>query len=105
LAVLDRISCIDRVEIKEAVASVPSKMGKKEVNEMKKGVAFLVGLACLAVVLSGCATIMSGSDQEVKINSSPAAHVVITANTGQVLYEGEAPATVKRPRKIHTQWP
>ena len=58
-----------------------------------------LSIAFLVVALSGCATIFAGTDQSVTLNSTPAAHVVVKANTGQVLFEGQAPATVKLPKK------
>jgi hypothetical protein len=58
-----------------------------------------LGAVLAVLVLGSCATILSGTDQKVTFNSTPAAHVVVKSNAGQVVYEGEAPATVKLPKK------
>jgi hypothetical protein len=62
---------------------------------------FMYGLymAFLLLVLSGCATIFAGTDQDVKFNSTPPAHVVVKGSNGQIVYEGQVPATVKLPKK------
>ena len=59
----------------------------------------VLGTVLAVLVLGGCATILAGTDQSVTLNSTPAAHVVVKANSGQVVYEGQAPATVKLPKK------
>ncbi len=51
------------------------------------------------VVLNSCATIISGTGQEVSVSSTPRAKIEIKANTGMIYYSGESPAVVKLPRK------
>ncbi len=56
-------------------------------------------LALLSSVLLGsCATIISGTSQEVSISSTPRAKIEIKANTGMVYYSGESPAVLTLPR-------
>jgi hypothetical protein len=60
----------------------------------------LLLLASTVLTLGSCATIVSGTDQAVNVQTQPvSADVVITANTGIVFYDGQAPATVNLPRK------
>ncbi len=57
-------------------------------------------LAMLSIVLLGsCATIISGTSQEVSLSSTPRAKIEIKANTGIVYYSGDSPVVVKLPRK------
>lgn len=57
----------------------------------------------LSVIISGCASIVSGTNQTIKINSVPdAANVKIeklTINDNYTAFEGKTPATAKLPRK------
>ena len=67
---------------------------------MVKRLAILFVLASALLSLGSCATIFSGTDQAVNVETQPvSADVVIKADTGIVFYEGEAPATVDLPRK------
>ena len=66
----------------------------------KEAVQMLALLVVLALVAVGCATIMKGSDQEVRINSSPAgAKVTIKTVGGVTVYEGTTPVKTKIPKK------
>jgi hypothetical protein len=60
---------------------------------------FLVLLGAVSVLFAGCATIVSGTKQKVKISANPEkAEVVITSDkTGQEFYKG-APGDVKLPK-------
>jgi hypothetical protein len=52
------------------------------------------------VIISGCATIMKGSDQEVRIDSVPSqAKVSVKTMGGVTFWEGVTPARVKVPKK------
>jgi len=60
----------------------------------------LLSLLAVAVLVSGCATIFTGTDANVKVTADPAAAaIVIKSQTGQVFYQGEVPASVKLPKK------
>lgn len=60
----------------------------------------LLALLAVALLLSGCATLFTGTDANVKVNADPnTASVVIKSQAGQVVYEGVVPATVKLPKK------
>jgi uncharacterized protein YceK len=60
----------------------------------------IILLLTVALVLAGCATIFKGTDQEIKINSTPSqAKLVIKTSGGVVTWEGATPATVKLARK------
>jgi len=60
----------------------------------------LLVLVAASVLISGCATIFTGTEANVKVNATPAAAtIVIKAQTGQVFYQGEVPAEVKLPKK------
>lgn len=64
-----------------------------------------IRMACLlgglAVVVSGCATLMGGgSDQPVSLNSAPgAAGFTIQSSSGLQMAQGATPATVSLPRR------
>ncbi|MBI3004815.1 MAG: PEGA domain-containing protein [Ignavibacteriales bacterium] len=61
--------------------------------------AFIV-LFAIVVLFVGCATIMKGSDQQVRINSTPAsAKVMIKTTGGMTVFEGTTPAMTKISRK------
>ena len=63
-----------------------------------KAVVFL--LAALSIALANsCATIISGTGQEVSVSSVPRAQIQIKADTGMVFYAGDSPVIVKLPRK------
>ncbi|HEC60964.1 MAG TPA: hypothetical protein ENI27_01780 [bacterium] len=64
-----------------------------------KYIVIIVSVLCLS--FSSCATIVSGSSQDVTINTQPTAQIEITSDTGRVFYSGESPTVVKLPRK-HT---
>ena len=51
------------------------------------------------VLLDSCATIVSGTSQEVSVSSTPRAKIEIKAASGMVYYSGDSPAIVKLPRK------
>lgn len=60
----------------------------------------LLVLVAISVLFSGCATIFKGSNENVKVNATPAAAtIVVKAQTGQVMYQGEVPTEVKLPKK------
>ena len=63
----------------------------------------LLALLCITVALSGCASIVSGTKQNVKITSMPDAADVkierLLVNTNLVEWEGKTPAVVKLSRK------
>lgn len=60
----------------------------------------LLGFLAVAVLVSGCATIFTGTGAIVKVTAEPAAAIiVIKSQTGQVFYQGEVPASVKLPKK------
>lgn len=65
---------------------------------MKK-VAFLLVLL-LAVLIIGCATIISGTKQDISVNSTPASASVTVKTVGGVgVFTGTTPATCKLERK------
>ncbi len=68
---------------------------------MRTKALILVSVAGIALVLSGCATIVSGTKQTVTVNSTPQATVTITADSGQQYYSGKTPTTIRLPRS-HT---
>jgi hypothetical protein len=57
-----------------------------------------IAIGTLLAMLASCATIVSGSRQEVDITSDPPAQMSIRSGTGEVFFEGFAPATVDLPR-------
>jgi len=59
---------------------------------------FLLGVLAV-VVLTGCATIISGTSQDISVDSRPRARIEITSSTGAVFYSGDSPAIVRLPRK------
>jgi hypothetical protein len=63
-----------------------------------KAVVFLLAVLFIAMANS-CATIISGTGQEVSVSSTPRAQIEIKADTGLVFYAGDSPAIVKLPRK------
>lgn len=66
---------------------------------MKKA-AFPILIIALAILIVGCATIISGTKQNVSINSTPASAMVVVKTTGGVeFFSGATPATCKLPRK------
>lgn len=58
-----------------------------------KPLAWLV-IAGFALVISGCASIASGTDQTVNVTSVPNAQIEITSSRGQLHYSGRSPAIV-----------
>jgi hypothetical protein len=57
-------------------------------------------LAMISLVfLSSCATIVSGTQQELSVSCTPRAKIEIKADTGLLVYAGESPAIVELPRK------
>lgn len=52
----------------------------------------------LVVLLGSCASIMSGSRQEIDISSDPPAQLRIESGTGELFFEGFAPSVVDLPR-------
>jgi len=59
-----------------------------------------VGFVLLGIVAAGCATIMKGTDQEIRVNSTPVgAKVTIKTMGGVQVYEGLTPVKAKIPRK------
>jgi hypothetical protein len=63
-----------------------------------KAIVFLLAALSIALAIS-CATIISGTGQEVSVSSTPRAQIQIKADTGLVFYAGDSPAIVKLPRK------
>ena len=63
-----------------------------------KAAVFLLAVLSIALANS-CATIISGTGQEVSVSSVPRAQIQIKADTGLVFYAGDSPAIVKLPRK------
>lgn len=61
----------------------------------------LLAGAILAIAATGCASIVHGTKQEVKITSTPAqAEIIIRTSPGDVeAYRGATPTSVKLPRK------
>jgi uncharacterized protein YceK len=60
----------------------------------------LLVLLAIALLLSGCATLFTGTDANVKVTADPGtANAVIKTQGGQVVYDGAVPATVKLPKK------
>ncbi|MFA6508834.1 MAG: hypothetical protein WCT14_22235 [Treponemataceae bacterium] len=58
----------------------------------------VLAIVSLVALLSGCATIVSGTKQKVKISSEPnRAQIVITAASGQEFYKG-GPTEIELPR-------
>lgn len=58
-----------------------------------------IGLV-IAIALSGCATIFKGTNQDIRITSTPAnATVVIKTSGGVEVFNGTTPATAKLPKK------
>jgi uncharacterized protein YceK len=93
-----RVSCVQSECGVEKCSSIfASKEFQKSVEvEMKK----LLGFLAVAVLVSGCATIFTGTGAIVKVTAEPAAAIiVIKSQTGQVFYQGEVPASVKLPKK------
>lgn len=67
---------------------------------MKKTALWLVSCIVCITLIVGCATIMKGSDQQIKINSTPtAAKVIVKSTDGMVIFDGTTPATVKLSKK------
>jgi len=70
---------------------------------MKSRIAcFVLAVAALTVpiLLSGCASITHGSNQDIEIMSTPAAaQIEIATTAGMVAYSGTTPATAKLQRK------
>ena len=63
-------------------------------------------LTVLAIVsfvfLNSCATIVSGTEQEITVSSTPKAKIEIKADTGLLVYAGDSPAIIKLPRKYYS---
>jgi hypothetical protein len=60
----------------------------------------LMALAMVFLVfLNSCATIISGTQQEVTVSSTPKAKIEIKADSGLLVYAGDSPAIVELPRK------
>lgn len=69
---------------------------------MKKSFVYAgLAIAALSLVLSSCATIISGTKEKISINSSPQGTVKVTGNDGKVYFNGSTPANPKLPRS-HT---
>lgn len=59
-----------------------------------------IALLTLASSTTGCATVVSGTKQEVHLTSHPAvADIVITSDAGIDVFTGRTPAVVRLPRK------
>ena len=59
----------------------------------------LLALAFTAMQSAGCATLLQGSDQSLAIVPYPGASTIkVTDSSGEVAYEGKAPANVKLKR-------
>lgn len=54
----------------------------------------LAATAASAVMLSGCASIVSNADYPVRLDSSPEAAFTVTDASGSVVYSGHTPETV-----------
>lgn len=60
----------------------------------------ILAVVAFAFVITGCATIFTGTQQDILVTSSPAsAKVSIKANNGMEVFNGTTPATVKLPKK------
>jgi predicted membrane protein len=60
----------------------------------------IILLVAAGLIIAGCATIFKGSDQSIKINSTPSQAKVVIKTTGGVLkWEGVTPATTKLSKK------
>ena len=65
-----------------------------------KGSALILSVVVLVLAVSGCATILTGTDQDILVTSSPtSANVTIKANNGMEVFNGVTPATVTLARK------
>ena len=65
-----------------------------------KSVIKLISGCCLIMLLSGCASVICGPQQKVKINSRPnGAEVVIYDSNGQVVAENTTPCVAKLNRR------
>lgn len=65
----------------------------------KKNIKIKTLLLVLTCFLSGCATIISGAESNVKIDSYPArSFVTVTSTSGKVFYHGETPSSIKLPK-------
>ncbi len=51
------------------------------------------------ITLFGCASIVKGTKEDVSVTSNPSAHVVITAKSGEVFFDGYSPVTTSLPKK------
>lgn len=58
----------------------------------------LILLLPLFLIMS-CASIVKGTNQQVKIDSEPTAQIQVIADSGQVYYEGKVPTSIKLPKK------
>ena len=60
----------------------------------------------LAVALIGCATIVSGSHQDIVVSSNPSGAVFEVRNRNNIMVErGETPATIRVDRAKFPYWP
>ncbi len=60
----------------------------------------ILAVAVLALVVGGCATILTGTQQDILFTSSPtSAKVVVKSSNGMEVFNGTTPATVKLPKK------
>jgi uncharacterized protein YceK len=69
-------------------------------QQSNRVVLFVAVLMVMVLIVAGCATIMKGSDQEVRINSTPSqAQVTVKTMAGVNFWEGSTPAHVKLAKK------
>lgn len=62
--------------------------------------AYGMSMAFLVLVVSGCASIVAGTSQNVDVSSTPPAQIVIKASDGKTVFEGHTPAKVNLPKKF-----
>jgi len=61
--------------------------------------AYGMSMAFLVLEVSGCASIVAGTSQDVSVSSTPPAQVVVKASDGKTVFEGHTPAKVNLPKK------
>jgi len=73
---------------------------KKSNTLSVRNVLVAVGLLSLALPTAGCASIVSGSKQEVNLTSHPvSAALTVTTEKGAPVWAGNTPATIELPRE------
>ena len=60
----------------------------------------IVFFSLLIILITGCATVFTGTSQEVTVNSTPQGLVVVRGMDGIIYYEGGVPVTLNLPKKV-----